>query len=122
MGQKLRDKIFMTKVQFAEKEADINGEKVILKQPDLKTRNDIYRLAGKMDVKSGEMEVDITKLQLYTIIYCTYDPESKERIFEKGDYKELSHSALGNYIVKQLADKAMSLMDAELDPKKPKEK
>ena len=115
---KLRDKIFTKKVQFEEKEVDFDGDKIILRQPDLKVRSDIYKQAAKTDAKKGNMEVDITKLQVYTVIYCAFDPETDKRIFNKGDYKKLSESALGTYVINKLADEAMQLMEAELDPKK----
>lgn len=116
---KLRDRIFTKKVQFAEKEVELDGDKIILRQPDLKVRSEIYKKAAKTDKKKGSMEVDISQLQVYTVIFCAFDPETGDRIFNPGDYEKLSESALGTYIINKLADPAMELMEVELEPKKP---
>ena len=118
MAKKLRNKIFMTKVQFKEKIVKLGEDEVLLKQPSLAMRNELYKLAGKMDMKKGDMEIDLTKLQIYAVIMCAYDPETREPIFEKGDYKELSTSALGTYIINEIGTEAMNLLEVKLEPKK----
>jgi len=126
----LRDQIRSTtlgaKREFASEIVEAEGEEFEVRQPTVGERGRIYQKAlpdtisedvdNKEEMTRGLMsKVDISSLQIWAVIHCTYVPETDEKVFEPSDFEALSELPAGTFL-DELAPAAMSLLNV-----KPKE-
>ncbi len=79
------------------------GHEVEIVEPSAKERARIRKSA--MQISGQSISVDQGELEVWAIIYCTYYPETGERVFSEGDHDELLE--LGSKTLDVLADPAM---------------
>lgn len=103
---------------------EYEGQKVALKRPTAGQRGDIYHRATTIS-SSGEVRVDINKLQLAAILVTahtvTEDGKPGERIFEDGDAQALMEQPAGMGVIDVLgpeATKALGGKDGVEEAKK----
>lgn len=97
-----------SKINYKTKEFDYEGNKVIFKQPTQKTRRDIIE---KSTNDNGN--IDSVSLQVWTVIYLTYDEEGN-KVFSEADYDVFMNQPVGSFIDK-FADQAMDLLGNQED-------
>jgi len=104
-----------------------NGFELEVRQPTLGTRNAIYRSAQITAAETDETEgghrngkptkkvqvnFDLGKMQIVSVIACTYFPETDVRVFNDVDYQTLSDQLAGGGIDK-LVSAAMELINVK---------
>ena len=116
----LREKLLSNGAQFRTKTVKLGEDEVLLIQPSVGRRNEIIKKATDLTIsKTGQdMDIDLTKLAIYSIIECVRDPKDNKKIFEETDVKFLSETAEGTYIVDKLGEAVTELMNVEVDGKK----
>jgi len=90
-----------------EETVEIDGQTFVVRQPTVAERSQILK---RSKANTGELEnVDISEMQVWAVIYCTYTPEG-ERVFEDADYEALMNQPSGSF-VDALATAALRLMN-----------
>jgi hypothetical protein len=104
-----------------------NGFNLEVRQPTLGVRNRIYKAAqmGSADIEEEdearpngkpkqkvEIKFDLGKLQLSSVIACTYFPGTEQRAFSEHDYQTLSDQLAGGGIDK-LVSAAMTMINVK---------
>lgn len=80
-----------SKNEYKTIEIDYKGETVVFKQPSLKQRKTLINKS--LDNK----EVDGVALQVWSIIYLTYDTEGN-RVFDDTDFDSLMEKPAGSFV------------------------
>ncbi len=119
MGQSLRDKLrkkaLVDRKPRAAEIVNYDGEEFEVRQPSVGMRSNIILGAGAKVAKSEEelMEgLDTGKIQILSVIHCTYVPGTDEKVFELGDYAMLEDDAPGG-LVDTLSAVAMKLINVK---------
>jgi hypothetical protein len=108
----LRDLTIGRKVQFATEIVEIDGTKFEVRSPSIKQREDIMNAAGIHASASGKErddKISAASMQVLTIIYMVYDPETGEKVFDLADRDVLLEQPIGGW-VDILAGACMRLM------------
>ena len=79
------------KNEFKTIEMDYEGEVVVFKQPSLKLRKSIVEKSFVND------KVDGISLQVWSVIYLTYDAEGN-RVFDEADFEALMEKPAGSFV------------------------
>ena len=103
LKESIRELTVGSKIDYKSVEMDYNGETVVFKQPAQKVRRDIIEKSTKEDGN-----IDTVSLQVWTVIYLTYDQEGN-RVFSEADYDVFMNQPVGSFVDK-FAEKAMSLL------------
>jgi|SRR5690554_3832104 hypothetical protein len=69
------------KQDVVEIEVDGKALKVLIREPNTKQRGEIFKAATRIK-RNQEAEIDHAELQVWAVIYCAYDYESGEPLFE----------------------------------------
>ncbi len=132
--KKLRAATLGSRKEFKSERKEWGGEVFEIRQPSVAGRARIFRYAGSLEEeapkgKKGKAEaagvmqqVDLAKMQVWSVIECTYIPKSSEKVFTKVDYDDLMGRPAGDF-VDAFAAIAMKLMnvDSEEDGKNSEE-
>lgn len=96
--------------RFASKTVNVNGQDVEIRQPNIKQRSEILRLAK---AQSGDKDrVDLASLSIESIIRCCYVPGTNEKVFGDADRDTLAEMPSGSF-VDDLASAALGLMNVD---------
>jgi len=118
----IRSNTIGKKSKFASKLVDVGEDKVEVRQPSVKTRSILMKKSR--GVKSSKIEVgevsaedvlqsiDYGKMQVLAVIYCTFVPDTEERIFTESDYEALINQPAGGF-VDDISTVAMDLMNTK---------
>ena len=93
---------------FRKEVVEYNGEKVELRQPSIKVRNELFKRSSKNDT------FDMSDFLVWSTIYSAYVPNTNERVFEETDYDTLIEMPTGSF-VDEFADKIAELMNVKKD-------
>lgn len=77
-----KQKLFENIDKGLEKEIEIRGVKLLVRTPDLEDRYKLYPLL--QNIKEGNKNLDVKELAKI-VANCTFDPDTGELFFSKGD-------------------------------------
>jgi len=97
---------------FANEIVEYNGDKFEIRQPSVSVRSKILKKASVSDDFDDFGKVEFDKMQIYAVIYCTYVPDTDERVFDESDIPALKDQPTDSF-VDDFAAAAMSLMNAK---------
>lgn len=86
MANSIRDKIrskALSGAEFKKEIVKIEGEEVELREPSAKVRNEVFKHSKE------DGEINPMLFIVWTVIYCSYVPNTKERVFEDTDFDTL---------------------------------
>lgn len=119
---KLRTITIGRPANFAKEVVEIDGEKIEVRQPSVKTRSILMKKSrdtSKTKLDKGEVSaedvlatIDYGKMQVLAVIYCCFVPGTDEQIFSEEDYEALINQPAGGF-VDDLSNVAMNLMNAK---------
>jgi len=121
LRNKIRSNTLGKTSKFASKLMMIGDVEVEIRQPSVGTRSILMKKSR--DTKSSEINADVSaadvldsidygKMQVLSVIYCTFVPNTDERVFDEQDYKALINQPAGGF-VDDISAIAMELMNAE---------
>lgn len=105
---------------------EFDGVKYEIRAPSVKARSKILEKAGAYVAaldKTGKKQVDVAAMQVASVIYCTFVPQSEDEIragaepepvFDDGDFEELANKPAGD-IIDVLAEVAMPMVNVAAD-------
>ncbi|HHY37209.1 MAG TPA: hypothetical protein GX518_05925 [Firmicutes bacterium] len=110
-GSQARD-FFLTGLnRFKQEVVEINQDgkalKVLIKEPNARQRGEIFKAATKIK-KSGDAEIDHAELQVWAVIFCAYDAQTGEALFEPAHHDVLL--SLPTSVFDLLAKPAMAML------------
>lgn len=122
----LKDKIRSITIgktsHFAKEIMEIDGVEIEVRQPSVKTRSILMKKSRDTsgsniegsDVSAEDIlqSIDYGKMQVLSVIYCTFVPGTNENIFDESDYKALINQPAGGF-VDDISTVAMDLMNAK---------
>lgn len=91
--QKIREATVGAKKRFSSENVEFNGVHIEVRQLSLADRRDYMTKA----IDTQSKQVDMLKLQVYSIIASCYVPGTDEKIFDEVDYSAISNSVTGGY-------------------------
>lgn len=92
----LRNHLLGKAPSFKKQTVNVDGTDYEVRQFSLGDRN---KIASKVVDKDGN--TDYTAIQIWSVIYSVFDPETGERIFEDADYEQLlKQPSAGSFIDK----------------------
>lgn len=119
---KIRSNTIGKASKFASEVIEINGEEIEVRQPSVKTRSILMKksretTSNKVEVGDVSAEdvlqsIDYGKMQVLSVIYCTFVPGTDERVFSEEDYDALINQPAGGF-VDDISTVAMDLMNAK---------
>ena len=80
---------------------EINGEKLEVRQPTIKQRDDLRsKCIDRIPLDNGdfEMKLDSIAYQIWGVILFTYIPGTNERVFENADFDLMANSFTGSFV------------------------
>ena len=108
---------FLSNDEFRKKTVDWNGYEVELKELTAAQRGNVYKSSMVTKTKRGSedmiQEIDQTKLNVWAVIYQTYDPNTKTKVFQNSDFDALA--ALPCSVLDTLARPALELLGEEVE-------
>jgi len=111
MAQSIRDQIRSStlgaKPQFKTKLVDLDGTEVEIRQPNLKDRQKLLKMA-----KDKEGNFEMISFLLWAVILCTYVPNTNEKVFSEEDYDSMLEMNTGGFVEK-LGGEVSALMNEE---------
>jgi|SRR6056297_941726 len=121
LRNKIRSNTLGKTSKFASKLMMIGDVEVEIRQPSVGTRSILMKKSR--DTKSSEINADVSaadvldsidygKMQVLSVIYCTFVPNTDERVFDEQDYKALINQPAGGF-VDDISAIAMEFMNAE---------
>lgn len=99
---------------FAKEIVEYNGDKFEIRQPSVSIRSKILKKASVSDDFDDFGKVEFDKMQIYAVIYCTYIPDTDERVFDESDIPALKDQPTDSF-VDEFATVAMRLMNARAE-------
>ena len=111
--KELRDKTVGAKKDLKNRIVEWDGDKFEIRQPTVSLRAKIMqksRIPTGGDAEDIIAQVDYSVMQVWSVIYCTYVPDTDERVFEDQDAKSLREQPTGGF-VDQFAEAATDLMN-----------
>lgn len=123
LRDKIRSKTVGAKTKFANETLEIDGVEVEVRQPSVKTRSVLMKMsrdpkkAKGMDTDNISADdvlssLNYGKMQVLSVIYCTYVPGTDELVFDESDYDALINQPAGGF-VDDISTVAMNLMNAK---------
>lgn len=91
--EKIREATVGSKKRFSSESVTFNGINIEVRQLSLVDRRDYMTQAIDTQTK----QVDMLKLQVYSIIASCYVPGTDEKVFEDTDFNSISNSVTGGY-------------------------
>jgi len=85
---------------------------VMIKEPNARQRGEIFKAATKIK-RTQETEIDHAELQVWAVIYCTYDAETGERLFDVADHDLLL--SLPSSVFDRLAKPALEMIGENVE-------
>lgn len=98
--------------KFASKIVEYNGDKFEIRQPSVSVRSKILKKSSISDDIDDFGKVEFDKMQIFAVIYCTYIPDTDERVFDESDIPALKDQPTDSF-VDEFAAEAMKLMNAK---------
>lgn len=111
----IRGSLLGKKKNFSETEFEIEGEKVFIRKPSIKERNEIQQMSVKGEGDS--IRFDGVAFRIHAIISCVVDPASKQPIFERSDFEELQKYPTGSWVDK-LSEKLEEILYVNVEETK----
>ena len=84
--------------KFSETEFEIEGQKVLLRKPSIKERNELQQMAVKDD--DGKMSFDALAFRIQAIISLCIGVADRKPIFSRSDYDTLLSYPTGSWVDK----------------------
>ncbi len=114
---KLRAATVGSTKNFASEKVEWNGNEFEIRQPSVAKKSKIMSKCRIPLSEGDESEfttasLDYGEMQVWSVIYCTFDPETGERIFEEDDYPNLREQPSGGF-VDRFSSVAMRLMNVQ---------
>jgi len=77
-----------------------NGKVYEVRQLGVGERGELMRKVSLKGRTEEEMmqHIDATEMQIWSVIYCVFDPETGERVFEEDDYEALLAMPSGGFV------------------------
>jgi hypothetical protein len=97
---------------FAEQSITVDGLDYLVREPSAGQRAAIYEAATKFVTKPGgevDAKIDHSELQVWAVLCCVCDPETKQPVFDKADHDALL--ALPSAVFDSIAKPALSMMN-----------
>ncbi len=110
---KLRSLTVGAKKKFKSELVEWEGEQFEVRQPSVTQRSAIMQNAQEISMEEGEqrVKVDYAKMQIWSVICCTYVPGDDTPLYTEADYEVMSSSPASSYVDK-LSAIATKLMNA----------
>jgi len=107
----IRKALLSGKSEFKSKSVTVCGIDVEVRQPSVKSRRDLMKRATNEDgvIDTGEFLV-------WSVIFNTFVPDSKELVFEPADYDALVEKPVGGFM-DGIAEVAAEMMNVDSDLK-----
>lgn len=91
------------------------GDEFEIRQPTVALRAKIMQKSrisseGEKDVESIIAKVDYSSMQVWSVVYCTFVPDTDIRVFEEQDVPALKDQPTGGF-VDVFSEKAVKLMN-----------
>ena len=112
--KKLRSVTVGAKKQFKSEKIEWQGETFEVRQPSVAQRAEIMKNAQTINADDQQISVDYAKMQVWSVICCTYVPGEDGPIFTAGDYENLAAMPAGGFVDK-FASLATRLMNADVE-------
>lgn len=127
--EQIRSKTIGAKANFRKEIVEVNDIKVEVRQPSVSERGKIMKRSrdsekvetaakGKKAKDVGAEDVlsslDYGKMQAWATIYCSYVPETDEKVYEEQDFEALLNRPAGGFVDK-LSTAAMNLMNVQAE-------
>lgn len=90
---KLRAQTLGAKATFVSKVVEYKGGKYELRQPSLAARRDIFARCGNSDGS-----IDMMTSLVWMVIYCTYVPDTDEKVYDESDFDGLMAKPTGSFV------------------------
>lgn len=117
MNTDTRNALLGAKKVFKEDIFEAEGVKVLVKQPTVKDRSDIGKMSVDIDVETKEISFNQLAFQIYGIIRCALDPETKKPLFTEADFDSLVNFPTGSW-VDDLGSKVSEILNVDSEDKK----
>lgn len=122
MANSIRDKIRSATIgktkKFKNEMFDLgDGIEVEFRQPSLKAKSILMEKATKGIGSDGKMQIDMIDFLIWSVITCTYVPNTNDLVYEEEDYNEFKNMPTGSF-VEEFGNKVSELMNVEEDVKK----
>ena len=93
---------------------EFDSQKYEVRAPSVKQRSEILQRAGVLDDDKKTKKTDTGRMQVAAVVFCTFDPDSGERVFENADVEALLEDEAGG-IVDALSTPAIAYLNASND-------
>ena len=100
------NKIFKTKL------VEFNGVDIEIKEPSVKIWGQI--LKAVMTIEDGVNKTEMDKYLIWSVIYCSFVPESNTRVFEDTDYESLEGFPRSGF-VGEFSEIALEMMNSDAE-------
>jgi len=111
----IRKSLLAVPKRFDETEFEIEGQKVLIRKPSIKERNDLQKLSIKKE--DGEPFFDHLAFRINSIISCCIDKDTRKPIFQKSDYGTLLSYPTGSWVDK-VSEKIEEVLYVDLEERK----
>lgn len=112
----LRSSTIGAEKDFAKEIEEWDGKEFEIRQPSVSARSKILQKAQQKPGMENLGDVELSKMQIYSVIYCTFVPGTNERVFDEGDIPALIEQPTDSFVDK-FASTAMRLMNAKAEEK-----
>ncbi len=103
LKNKLRNATIGKPPKFRSEIITIEGEEFEIRQPSMETKAELMR-KSKLRFGTSEQDqmerIDILALQVWSVIYCTYVPDTDEKVFSAADFDALKAMPTGSFVDK----------------------
>lgn len=107
LRDRIRGKTLGNKEQFRTREVEVNGETVVVKQPSVGERLELFD-----DIRDENGNLDHTRLLTWGVIRLVYVPGEDARVFDDADYDELLEHPTNTW-VDTLGETVLEVLNVE---------
>jgi len=109
---KLRELTIGKKPEFKKEIVEWEGQEFEIREPSVFVRGQIMNKSGMNVTNTDNPDINFSDAQIASVIYCTYVPETDERVFSEKDVPMLREQPSGSF-VDEFSRVAMRLMNRE---------